>query len=233
MYHFLCLYYSLKGILIWLDHLYEAMKPIDKETRLPRGYLLLTKGQQNPLSLLKLKTQGSWARLDELITNTLPSSLQKADSLPQAISLLLSPFCHQHDFIIHMGLPGVDLAGKGLTKEHILEINTLLDQVSNHDLFDIVSDTVLKSPDLKHIFFVDKEWSLNAPSQMLRRVLATVILLSLPEKALTGLAPALVTRLQSLRKIPFDFYLLKKEVDRIKEQFEVLLNHHCRCGKKH
>ena len=199
------------------------MHPVDTHSKLPRGYLLLTKGHQRPLSLIKMSFMDSWPQMTRLITVDLPLALSHQD-LNRVWQVILSRFCvSDKPLILQLRTPGVDLAGTGLSKEFTSDIQTLMDQVQQHPLF-------LETCASMNVF----EPTMNpTPSDKLRRILSTIILLSLPEMVFEGLAASVKHKVNTLRDIPLNHGLLRQEVARISEQFEIILNTHCKCGSKH
>ncbi|KAI9099690.1 Phytochelatin synthase-domain-containing protein [Phlyctochytrium arcticum] len=69
------------------DLLYDAMQPIDKETGLPRGYFILTKGETRPIALCKINNENyNWPSLTKLFCHDLPLAFKMFGSTSTSLS---------------------------------------------------------------------------------------------------------------------------------------------------
>jgi glutathione gamma-glutamylcysteinyltransferase len=208
--------------------LFDAMFPIDKATGLPRGYLLLSKGNSKPLPLCRISAQKlEWATLTDLFWNKLPIILDRETDLAVAIKTILTSIPHDYHFFTSIELNGFDLAGSKesnsqLTTDLREEIDKLLKETKDHSLYNIVSKISMdcSGSDPSHI-------RLENPSHL--QSLATLFLLSVPRDLLNRLPSNIVLQILQKRDIK-NLPLLKEEVDRMSMQWSSMLSSHCACG---
>ncbi|KND02209.1 uncharacterized protein SPPG_02694 [Spizellomyces punctatus DAOM BR117] len=204
--------------------LYEAMQPIDKETGLPRGYFILTKGESQPISLLKLHQNIDWPRLNRLFCHDLPQSFSLMEHLEPSdiIQHILSSLPADNGFLISLQHPGIDLAGPSdeLATTHAVQIQRLLTETVAHPMFTLVKRAVESSHLASHSH---TDGSL---------ALATILLLAAPRELFVTLSPKCVNQLSAARDVKSMTPLVRSEVERITEQLEVMLNRNCQCGKR-
>ncbi|KAI8825914.1 Phytochelatin synthase-domain-containing protein [Fimicolochytrium jonesii] len=237
--------------------LYDAMHPIDKETGLPRGYFILSKGQAKPLSLCKISSEKyDWPALTKLFTNGIPQTLSlikdaggDADSLAAVFRHILSSLPDVK--LISLRQPGVDLAGptsspssnapsnreatncgpsRDLASMHESEIRRLLQEAILNPLFPHVRAAFESSPTLHSAYLTPTPTDPTAPEKTL--ALATIFLLAAPRELYATISPDLFRQLAVARDRTNLTPLLRGEVERISEQLELMLNSFCKCGKR-
>lgn len=189
--------------------LYKAMHPIDSVTGLPRGYFLLSRpsSQRDALCLVKLQSGVSRTDLSKTLLKEVSSSLSGAHTIDQVLSILSEHVSN----LVTFAKPGIDLAGgEGLAEDYFSkELETLKRQAMFHPLSSLLP-------------------------QSSASLTTTIAILSLPDHLLTPFlsSPELKSSFSQLRYIPTTLSVLKDQVQRITEQFHILLNDHCRCGSK-
>ena len=197
--------------------LYQAMLPLDSQTKLPRGYLLLSKGNMG-MSLVKVKKE-SWNSFHSLIYTCNRSLASKKDVL----TYLLSSSFNENGLLLYFEKPGLDLAGKGLSTEHSNEISKLLEQIHLHPMYLLVQEFLHHHPQLLQ----HPRWVYNGPDQI---ALMTLFLLSLPDSIYIQCSHTHSQFFLDLKNTT-NPSLLEMEMNRLTEQFDNILNVHCKCGK--
>jgi hypothetical protein len=199
---------------VGLRELYQAMNSIDNESRLSRGYLLLSKGDLKPLSLLKIT--------DVFQYRTLSKEVSDITNQREFIRTILTKYMDNIKFLDR----GVDLAGDGLYNEYLKDFQLLRQQVLKHPLYPQVQD-IISHMDLNSF----KESTYLIEKQEHFEILGTIILLSIPTRILVDCN--LFEWFTFVSKIPESSRLLFEETGRISEQIETILNKHCTCKSSH
>ncbi|KAJ3340772.1 Structural maintenance of chromosomes protein 3 [Gonapodya sp. JEL0774] len=129
--------------------LYEAMKPVDKETGLSRGYFLLRRGTRKHAPLCKVAVHPSANRADlsTLLTRSVPSYLASLvpRTLEDVVRAVLAAIPDDYRFLVSMQAPGVDLAGgdeqrKGVLERHKRMVDELVEEARNNGMFQVVAN---------------------------------------------------------------------------------------------
>ena len=224
-----------------VDELYEAMKPIDKDTGLPRGYFILSRNCERklqpykPLSLCQLtKSLGiPNPKLARLFCHELPQRLleKNPSTMEHAIKLLLSHIPAKYSALISFNDPRdvVDLAGPEGTHEdfvakHRLDILDLLEETRNNPLFPVVDRVMLDFPISQN--------NSNAYPSHVNTALATIFMLAAPREIFRTLNTELLIILDQCRDTSRMSELMRAEVARIGDQLSSLMNDYCTCAVK-
>ncbi|KAJ3182265.1 hypothetical protein HDU85_003307 [Gaertneriomyces sp. JEL0708] len=217
--------------------LFEAMKPLDKETGLPRGYFILTKGETKPIALCKLNGENyNWPSLTKLFCNDLPQAFKLMHdqiTLPDIVRHVILALPQEYNFLISLQEPGVDLAGPAgeIETNHEHEIQRLLAEAMDNPMFANVKQAMEASPQLQSMF--RSSTSASGPISDGTIALATIFMLSAPREIFVTLPDHLRKEIGRARDRHHMGKRLADEVGRISEQIELMLNTYCSCGKRH
>jgi glutathione gamma-glutamylcysteinyltransferase len=192
---------------VGIRELYQAMNSIDADSRLKRGYLLLTRGDLKPLSLVKIKDVFRYRNLSKDV------SLIKNEK--ELIRTVLFKYLDNIKFLDS----GVDLAGDGLDKEYINDFILLRQQVCKHPLYRQVQDVISDIDLPKESGFIKEK----------QELLATIFILSIPTRIFVD--SNLLDWFTCMSKIEESSTLLLEETTRISQQIITILNKHCTCNK--
>ena len=210
--------------------LYESMFPVDKVTNLPRGYILLSKGNLKSLHLCKIQAPKlDWEFIINLFNNELPKKLVNANEMAQIVSIILKSIPHKYHFFTKIDADGIDLAGSAQSKTELSralseEVKRLENEVSKHPLYPYVESLNL------NCFGCDNQITLESSKAL--TTTAILFLLSIPRELVSKLPIQACKNLFSMRdplemkKVP----LLNEEVDRMTMQWGSLLGSYCTCG---
>jgi glutathione gamma-glutamylcysteinyltransferase len=210
--------------------LYDAMLPLDQSTMLPRGYMLLSKGESKPLPLCRIKAQQlEWSELTNLFWSKIPEQLNAKASVEEILRVIVTTIPHKHHFFTTFETQGYDLAGtsensRQLNQELSEELRKLLKQTSQHPVYAIVSKLPISC------LGCENEIRLIVPDTIY--ALATLFILSIPRDLLVKLPTETCRTLLELREdATFEgLDLLKEEVSRMSLQWGMMLNSYCLCG---
>ncbi|KAJ3102430.1 hypothetical protein HDU97_000573 [Phlyctochytrium planicorne] len=135
-----------------IEKLFEALKPVDKETGRPRGYFLLRKANQSSMPLCKIVVPESRSLFTPLEANL---RLQPQDNLPATLNTIVSASIAE---ILDPSTttsilprivfkePGIDLAGHDrdlLFEEHEVELSRLIDEIKSQPIFPDIQAAVI------------------------------------------------------------------------------------------
>ncbi|KAI9202248.1 Phytochelatin synthase-domain-containing protein [Polychytrium aggregatum] len=239
-----------------VDQLYEAMRAVDKETRLPRGYFMLRRGERNSIGLCTIPTSQNpdWSAIDGFFFDQLPQYFgtwsrrlnvdEARDRLPDAIDTILHGIPDQKLLVTLRGA-GIDLVGSPkdsgshpssspsateLAEEYSKDIRLLNQQTQANPLFRYVCEAVRACADLRERFRLSPRHPEQLDEQKL--VMATIFLLSIPDQVFMTLPAAVHQLVAQARDRSAMGSLLKDEVAQIAQMLESLLRaQHCKCGK--
>jgi glutathione gamma-glutamylcysteinyltransferase len=208
--------------------LFDSMIPVDKETGIPRGYLLLKRGRKgrksgsvcsvletksNPLHKLLLEAlPAEFSTVGKLIAD--PSRLtQNVDWVARTI---LHSWPEEYRFLLTASPTETPK-----TNQFLYEQKELLAECLENPLYPAVERVWSDTPDVVNI---SKE-----ELQTRTAAMSTMLLLALPDSLYQSLSPSVKAFFEDARptqKTP----LLKQEVERLKDQISVLMNDFCGCG---
>ena len=210
-----------------IKDLYNAMLTVDDESKLSRGYLILSKGDLKPMSLIKLNHLEHWD-LKSLLNVFIPQEISRIQEKEKLIALLLNNFINESQSFLNIS-PGVDLAGTGLNKEYINDLLKLENLILQHPLHKIIQDAVKQDSSLKSKSKLFNSKHLPLESGMFS-LFATITILCMPSSMYAN--SPLKNWIIDLTRIPKTFGLLLDETQRLSEQIEIILNKHCTCNNK-
>jgi glutathione gamma-glutamylcysteinyltransferase len=130
-----------------VDKLFEAMKPIDRETGLPRGYFLLAANpHQPPFTLCDISVAASdtneqatvnWITLAKIFCKDIPERLhvEKPNTIQKVVEIVLSRI--PKEYSIWVCLQQADRVG---------DLDILIQAISKSPLYLIVADAFPASP---------------------------------------------------------------------------------------
>ncbi|KAI8905095.1 Phytochelatin synthase-domain-containing protein [Gorgonomyces haynaldii] len=195
--------------------LYDAMKPIDKVTGLSRGYMILSRGNIQPLALSRIVIpKQEWDNIQELFDKMYQSFPQPPTTLQQIVDSLL-PLLINDTFYTQFSTRAQDLAGS--TKVDIQSaIERLIHESKQHKVYELV----------------EKTWEKHQyPKDDALMAKAVLLLLSLPAEIVSRNrtdCAHLFSEYQNVRHF-YGLHLLKDEVARLAFQWNSLANVHCSC----
>lgn len=233
------------------DMLFESMKPIDKETGLPRGYFVLKRGStkrcSNHLSLCRLTHSigVSNPKLANLFCSQLPKHLKEINpsSLVDAICHILRFIPAEYSALISVNdvhSNAVDLAsptgkpGCDLVREFDKELSVMLRELTCSPLFTSVKaamSVVYGKRERPQVYEMLRKYTGIAPED-LDASLATIFILSCPREVFRTLDPVLLQEIDAYRRKDAMSDVLRPEVERISEQLSTLMNDYCKCFQK-
>ena len=183
--------------------LFEAMKPVDKETGLSRGYLIFSKYQhEKTLPLCRINLSNSQLEFLRRLFSEY-SNLYSADLNENLIKNLISAiFSSYPNFFIHFDSNGKDLAAS--SEQHVelenaieKELKKFYQEITLHHLFKEVSQ------------------SIQMPKE--NTLAATIFILSLPRQLFStfhGQYAEKILHFQDINSFPIDSRLLIEEITR-------------------
>ncbi|KAJ3032336.1 hypothetical protein HDV00_007608 [Rhizophlyctis rosea] len=209
--------------------LYSAMQPLDAETNLPRGYFILRRGDPKPNVVTKIEAHTvDWIRLTGLYHTNLPGKFRGLDGgarvLEDVVRVVLGCLPKEEEFFLSFQAAGIDLAGpvgeRGrLMGEHEGEISAVVAEAKQSGMWDAVKKVVLADGKIAK---TDEQLALM-----------TIFMLALPGEYVAALPSGLAAEMERCREgMGGEGGVLRREVKKVREQVEMLLNGYCRCGKR-
>ncbi|KAL1922353.1 uncharacterized protein VTP21DRAFT_9892 [Calcarisporiella thermophila] len=197
--------------------LYEAMRPVDKETGRPRGYFLLSHGKVPPISLCKIKAcasklpvnrkttttpvytqeavtpnQLNWTTLAKILFREIPERLhrEKPDSLDMVVGTTLASVPREYLLLLTLQSVGI-----GNREEQCERMVKLTQETRRSQIYDLVAST-------------------GHSSASNHSVMATLFLLASPAWIYAGLPKEVFKQWQRYRT-RIDGELLRCEVEKL------------------
>ncbi|CEP09044.1 hypothetical protein [Parasitella parasitica] len=229
-----------------VETLYESMKPVDKETGLPRGYFVLSYDAEHPpLSLCSVKQDGcstakspqtepakstsqplkeseaklNWATLAKSFCQRIPENmwLEKPRTLQHVVSLVLRNVPREYTSILaNQSLASFNATTPNKAEEYV---NELLFDTTKSPLYPVVMDALY--PNRENLSYTRIDC--NA-------AFATLFVLGSPRMLYTSLPRELQDKLDRYRKNDDMTAIMKQEVQRISEEVLDLTSTFCTCG---
>ncbi|KAJ3165797.1 hypothetical protein HK101_000167, partial [Irineochytrium annulatum] len=203
-----------------VEKLWEAMRPVDKETGMPRGYFLLRKQEREGRSIPLARVQRARASPLLAMAGRALASGDKEEVLRQ----LVEPFGRRETSPLVFGEVGVDLASEeeGSMKEHLEEdIGALVCGLKSSALYTECVGILTRAGALKS----GEELRESAS-------LATLFVAAMPRTLVRKMDEGLRSKVDGVAGTGADAGLVREEVARLLGQLESLSNVNCGCSKK-